>query len=64
MARMTKEEKRLEKEYEAAFTRHCVNVQFDILDLNPMHKFVLELVKTGKTLDEAMVEARQKYRKD
>ncbi len=64
MARMTKEEKALEKAHHAAFKQHCSGVQFDIMDLNPMHKEWTALVKTGKTPDDAMIEVRQKYRKN
>lgn len=64
MARMTKEEKRLENEYDAAFGRNCLNVQFDIMDLNPMRKFVLAAVTLGKTMDAAMLDAREKFRKN
>jgi len=64
MARMTKEEKALEKAHDAAFTRLCSGVEFDILDLNKMHKEWNGLVKAGKTHDEAMIEVRDKYRKN
>jgi len=64
MARMTKEEKALEKAFNSTYYRLCENVQFDILDLNPMHKEWDALVKAGTGHDEAMVQVRQKYRKN
>lgn len=64
MARMTKEEKQREKDYEAAFKKHGNCVQFNIMDLNPMHKEVLAAVQSGKTMDEAMTAAVAKYRQN
>jgi hypothetical protein len=34
------------------------------MDLNPMHKFALAAVQLGKTMDEAMIDAREKFRKN
>jgi hypothetical protein len=64
MARMTKEEKALEKAHDAAFSKNCSNVQFDIMDLGKMHKEWNSLVGAGKSHDDAMIEVRQKYRKN
>lgn len=64
MARMTKEEKALEKAHDATFTRLCHGVQFDIMDLGKMHKEWNALVGAGKSHDDAMIEVRQKYRKN
>ncbi len=60
MARMTKEQKRIEAEYSRLFKLHGQNVQFNIMDLGKMHA---EVVANGLTED-AMKAAVAKYRQN
>jgi len=64
MARKTKAEKAAETLVEQAFNRNCSNVQFNIMDLSNIMKAGKDAIREGRNLDEAMIEAREKFRKN
>jgi hypothetical protein len=64
MARLTKEEKRIEKETDAAFKSHGSNVQFDIFDLGKIHQAGVNAGRLGQNIEEAVKAAIQTYRKN
>jgi hypothetical protein len=63
MARMTKEEKRLEKEFDAAFKKLGDCIQFDMFDLSKIHS---EAIRAAKDIgmEWAVASAIAKYRKN
>ena len=64
MARMTKEEKRIEQEWERAFKVHGSCVQFNIMDLGKMHGEVTAAGKAGQNVEEATKAAIAKFRQN
>lgn len=64
MPRQTKEQKRIEREVEAAFSKHGSNAQFDIMDLSKISAAGRTAAAEGKDIEAAVVEAIAKYRKN
>jgi hypothetical protein len=64
MARMTKEEKRIEQEFTAAFKVHGSCVQFNIMDLGKMHVEVTTAGRAGQNIEEATKAAIAKFRQN
>lgn len=64
MARLTKEEKRIEKEVEAAFKLHGNCIQFNIFDLGKISKAGREAGKVGGNIEDAVKAAIQVYRQN
>ena len=64
MARMTKEDKRIEKAAEAAFYQHGNRISLDIFDLGKIHNAGVVAGKAGGNIEEAVKAAIQQYRKD
>ncbi len=64
MARMTKAEKALEREYDRLFRLHGNCIQFDIMDLGKMHAETLSAARNGGNMEDAIKEVIAKYRKN
>ena len=64
MARMTKEEKRIEAEWKAAFKVHGNCVEFNVMDLGKLHGEVTAAGKAGQNVEEATKAAIAKYRQN
>ncbi len=64
MPRMTKEEKRIEKETEQAFNKNASGIQFDIMDLGKIHQAGVNAGKANQSIEEAVKAAIQTYRKN
>lgn len=60
MARMTKEQKRIEAEFDRCFKLHGQNVQFDIMDLGKLHAEAT----ANPNIEEGTKAAIAKYRKN
>lgn len=64
MVRMSKEEKRIERETDAAFNKHGSGVQFDMMDLSKITQAGKTAARTGASIEEAVKAAIQVYRKN
>lgn len=64
MARMTKAAKLIETQVEAAFTKYGERVQFDMMDLGKIMNAGRDAIRAGESVDEAMIAAVARYRKN
>jgi len=63
MAKMSKEDKKIEKAVDDAFKAHGSNIQFDMFDLAKISDAGRKAGKEGKDIVEAVKAAIQQYRK-
>ena len=64
MARQTKAEKLIDTVVEAAYGRNCSGVQFDIFDVGKVMDAGRAAARAGTSVDDAMIAAVAKYRKN
>jgi hypothetical protein len=64
MARMTKEEKWVENQVQAAYSKHFNRVQVNMMDLGKIMDIGKAALKEGRDLDEAMIAAVAQYRQN
>jgi len=62
MARQTKAEKLIDKQVEAAYSKHGHGVQINVMDLSKVMNAGRDAIKAGQNLDDVMLAALAKYR--
>lgn len=62
MARMTKEQKRVEKQVDDLFKKHSYGIQFNISDLGKISDAGVKAAEQGQNVEEAVKAAIQQYR--
>lgn len=59
-----KAEKAIDEQIASAYHRHGNGVQINIMDISNIYKDCKAATTTGKTMDEAMIAAIEKYRQN
>lgn len=63
MARMTKAQKQIENQADAAFQQHGSNIQFNIFDLRRIRNAGIKAGVKGESVEAAVIAAIAQYRK-
>lgn len=64
MAKQSREDRKLDAQIDALYSVHGVNVQIDIMDISNIFRDSKAALAAGGTLEQGVIDAIAKYRKN